>query len=333
MRRHYRSYFWPAVLIVIGLIALLVDLNVISADRLYRLADLWPLILIVIGLELIVRRTAHGMAMDIATVLILLVAGLGAIAYVAAGPAIPGGSHTLTTSDAVGTLSSASLDVEVGAADLSVVGDKALGADLYKAVVTYSGPMPEVTLDRSSGALRISQPGEFGIFGSRHLAIDLHINPSVAWSFSVNGGATNATLNLTGVQVISVEANNGASRLELTVGPPKGLVAIRINGGAPNLRFHRLQRSRGLGPALGRRPQPDGGRPPCRRDRQRQLAIGRLQRRHRRLFDRGQRGRVQRRSRHQRPSGLTSRAVSWSTGRACGRERRIAQRRSSGFHR
>ena len=239
MRRHYRSYFWPAVLIVIGLIALLVDLNVISADRLYRLADLWPLILIVIGLELIVRRTAHGMAMDLATVLILLVAGLGAIAYVAAGPAIPGGSHTLTTSDAVGTLSSASLDVEVGAADLSVVGDKALGADLYKAVVTYSGPMPEVTLDRSSGALRISQPGEFGIFGSRHLAIDLHINPSVAWSFSVNGGATNATLNLTGVQVISVEANNGASRLELTVGPPKGVVVIRINGGAPNLRFHR----------------------------------------------------------------------------------------------
>jgi hypothetical protein len=50
MRRHYRSFFWPVVLIVIGAIALLVDLNVISADRLYRLADLWPLILVVIGL-------------------------------------------------------------------------------------------------------------------------------------------------------------------------------------------------------------------------------------------------------------------------------------------
>src|SRR5487761_707431 len=103
MRRHYRSYFWPVLLIVIGL-------------------------------ELIVRRTAHGMAVDIATVLILLIAGLGAIGYVAAGPPIPAGTHTLTASDPVGTLGAASLDLEVGAADLTVVGDSALGADLFKAV-------------------------------------------------------------------------------------------------------------------------------------------------------------------------------------------------------
>jgi hypothetical protein len=239
MRRQYRSYFWPVVLIVIGLVALLVDLNVISADRLYRLADLWPLILIVIGLELIIRRTAHGMAMAIATILILLIAGLGAVAYVAVGPPIPGGTQTLTTSDPVGALSAASLDLEVGAADLTVVGDGSLGATLYQAVVTYSGPKPDVTLDRSTGALRISQQGEFGIFGSLHLNIDLHVNPSVAWSFSLNSGATSATLNLTDVTLASLEANNGAIRLDLTVGPPKGIVPIRVNGGAPNLRFHR----------------------------------------------------------------------------------------------
>src|SRR5476651_1918381 len=133
MRRHYRSYFWPVVLIVIGIFALLVELNVISADRLYRLADLWPLILIVIGLELIARRTLQGAAVDIAAVLILVVACVGAIAYVSVGPAIPGGTHTLTSSDSVGALNAASLDVEVGAADLTVVGDASIGADLYRA--------------------------------------------------------------------------------------------------------------------------------------------------------------------------------------------------------
>src|SRR5258708_24246109 len=107
MRPNYRSFFWPVVLIVIGIFALLVDLNLISADRLYRLADLWPLILIVIGLELIARRTLQGSAVDIAAVLILLIAGVGAIAYVAAGPAIPGGTHTLSASDPVGRLSGA----------------------------------------------------------------------------------------------------------------------------------------------------------------------------------------------------------------------------------
>lgn len=86
MRRRYRSFFWPVVLIAIGVIALLVDLNVISSDRLYRLADLWPLILIVIGLELIARRTLHGTAVDVATILILLIAAGGALIYISVGP-------------------------------------------------------------------------------------------------------------------------------------------------------------------------------------------------------------------------------------------------------
>jgi hypothetical protein len=239
MRRHYRSFFWPVVLIVIGAIALLVDLNLISADRLYRLADLWPLILIVIGLELIARRMLQGVAIDIAAVLILLIAGAGSIAYVTAGPAIPGGTHTLTTSDPIGSLTAAALNVQVGAADLTVVGDNALGADLYRAGITYSGAKPDITLDKVTGELRISKPGEFGILGTRHLSIDLHINPSVSWSFSVSSGAINGTFKVTNVRFTSFNANSGAARLDLTVGPPKGMVPISVNGGAPTVHVHR----------------------------------------------------------------------------------------------
>ena len=239
MRRHYRSYFWPVVLIVFGIFALLVDLNLISADRIYRLADLWPLILIVIGLELIARRTLHGPAVDVAAVLILLVAGAGAIAYISVGPAIPGGTHTFTASDPIGTLTAAKLDVEVGAADLTVVGDPGLGSDLYRAVITYSGPKPAVTLDMSTHELRIAQPGEFGIFGSQHLAIELHISPAVPWSVSLNGGATNATLQLTDVNVNSIESNTGAVRLDISVGHPSRIVPINVNGGALTVGVHR----------------------------------------------------------------------------------------------
>jgi Domain of unknown function (DUF5668) len=239
MRRHYRSFFWPVVLIVIGIFALLIDLNLISADRLYRVVDLWPLILIVIGLELIARRTLQGAAVDIAAVLILVIAGVGAVAYVAVGPAIPGGTHTFTASDQAGALNAASLDVEVGAADLNVVGDASMGADLYRAVITYSGPKPDVTLDKSTGEVRITQHGEFGIFGSNHLSIDLRINPSVTWGFSLNSGATNATLRLAHISVTSIEANTGAIRLDITLGSPKGIVPIRVNAGAPTVRLHR----------------------------------------------------------------------------------------------
>src|SRR5207245_89802 len=174
-----------------------------------------------------------------AAVLIVVVAGVGAVAYVAAGPAIPGGTHTLAASDQVGPLAAATLDVEVGAADLTVVGDTSMGPDLYRAVLTYSGPKPDVTLDKETGEVRISQQGEFGIFGSRHLTIDLHISPSVSWSFSLNSGATNATLKLASVKVTSLESNTGALRLDLTLGPPKGIVQISVNGGALTVRAHR----------------------------------------------------------------------------------------------
>jgi hypothetical protein len=127
----------------------------------------------------------------------------------------------------------------VGAADLTVVGDSSLGADLYQAVLTYSGSKPEVTLNPQTGDLRIAQQGEFGIFGSRHLAIDLRISPAVSWSISLNSGATNANLKLTDVKVTSIESSTGASRLDIIVGQPKGIVPIRANGGALTVRVHR----------------------------------------------------------------------------------------------
>ncbi len=57
----YRSFFWPGVLILAGVIALLVNTGVLPADRLWELIALWPLILVVIGLEIIVRRTRRGL--------------------------------------------------------------------------------------------------------------------------------------------------------------------------------------------------------------------------------------------------------------------------------
>ena len=73
--RQYRSFFWPGLLILIGVLALLANTNVISVERLDRLTDLWPVILVVIGLLLIVRRTPMPAATEaIAAGVILLLA-------------------------------------------------------------------------------------------------------------------------------------------------------------------------------------------------------------------------------------------------------------------
>jgi hypothetical protein len=96
-----------------------------------------------------------------------------------------------------------------------------------------------VTFDGSTGALRISQEGTFVIFGSSRLTLDLHISPTVTWSINVNSGAATDTYNLTGVPVGSIEVNTGASREDITLGPPNGIVPITIDGGALTVRVHR----------------------------------------------------------------------------------------------
>lgn len=239
--RRYRSYFWPAVLILIGVVALLVNAGVISTDRLSLLFDLWPVILIVIGLELLARRALPGQNGDVAAVLIVLLAAGGAIAYVALAPN-PTTSGTLDSHAAVGNLNQARLEIDAGAANITVTGSSSLAGDLYHATISYSGPKPEISLDRSNGSLTISQGNSgFGVFQTRRFTMDLQINSSIPWKITSNGGASTETFNLAAVPLKSMEINTGASRENITLGSPSGVVPITINGGALTVNLHRQQ--------------------------------------------------------------------------------------------
>jgi hypothetical protein len=238
--RRYRSYFWPAVLILIGVVAFLVNSGVISADRLNLLFDLWPLILIVIGLELLVRRAVPGQNGDVAAVLIVLLAAGGAIAYIALAPN-PTTSGKVDSHAPLGNLDHASLEIDAGAANITVTGTSSLEGDLYHATISYSGSKPEINLDRSDGSLTISQGNTgFGVFQTRRFTLDLQINSSIPWTITSNGGASTETFNLASVPLKSMDINTGASRQDITLGPPSGVVPITINGGALTVNLHRL---------------------------------------------------------------------------------------------
>lgn len=242
MRYPYRSYFWPAILILVGVFALLINSGLVPAERLDRLVDLWPLILIVIGLELVVRRAVQGPTAEIAAAGIVLLAIVAAAAYVAVGPAIPTGTHTLDASAKVGTLDHATARIDVGAANITMVGGSNIGDDLFRAHIEYSGNKPDVSLDASSGDVHISQSNTSGLFFQSHrFVLDLQLNTGVRWSIAINSGASTDDFNLATVHVASIELNTGASRETITVGTPAGTVPITINGGALNVTIHRPQ--------------------------------------------------------------------------------------------
>lgn len=238
-----RSFFWPVILILTGVIALVAETGAISIGRLDRLAELWPVVLIVIGLELMSRRVLQGSTRDLATVLIVLVALGGAVAYVAVRGPVSDATQTLDSSEAVGSLNQAALDVNAGAATMTVEGSSALGPDLYRAHIEYTGSKPGVSLDRSTGILRISQNNDVGFLASRRFVLDLQINSAVSWNISADTGSTNDTLKLSAIKVGSIKLNAGASRTDITLGRPTGIVRISVDGGAITLHLHRPSQS------------------------------------------------------------------------------------------
>lgn len=236
----YRSFFWPALLILVGVVALLANTGQIPADRLFNLIYLWPLVLIVIGLELIVRRSLHGVAGDIAAALIIIVAILGATAYVVAQPRT-GAAHSLDSSADLGSISAGSLEIDAGAAQITVSSTGDIGSSLYKAHIDYSGTTPTVTLDRATGRLRIAQQSGFFAFQNQRFVLDLQLNSSVPWQIEQNTGAATDAYQLGNTKIRGVSLNTGASHDEITLGAPSGVTPVSVNGGSLTVRIHRPQ--------------------------------------------------------------------------------------------
>jgi DNA-binding MarR family transcriptional regulator len=130
----------------------------------------------------------------------------------------------------LGDLTEARLLFRAGAPTLSLrVGPRT--ADLYHA--RFEGAVPRVTV--RDGTVSVQYRG-FG-WGKREAEIAL--NASVAWRIEVQGGAADLTGRLEGLDLRGFEVSGGASKLDLTVGPPHGLVPIRVVGGAGRLRLSR----------------------------------------------------------------------------------------------
>src|SRR5919204_4282512 len=238
-----RGLIVPLILIGIGVIVLLVNLGVLSAAALSRLADLWPLLLVIIGLQLVLN---HTLPRQQATLVGLGAAAgvvIAAIAYVTLGPGNQFGTQTADSSQRLSGLSSATLSLDYSASSLEVRGGGS-GDSLYQAHVDYpSGENPPTfSVDQPSGTVEISESsssfGPFHLFGAnrRHLAVTL--SDRIPWTIEIGGGASNVQLDLTAIQLANLEISGGASSVEVQLGKPKGTVQIHVSGGASNLRMH-----------------------------------------------------------------------------------------------
>jgi hypothetical protein len=109
--------------------------------------------------------------------------------------------------------------------------------DLFRA--HFDGPIPHVQTHDGKVSIhyrRISlfDWARFALLWSHHAAT-ITLNAAIPWQLVVHGGLTKLDADLRGGLFSGLKVHDGVSDIEVQLPPPKGIVPIRIRGGASNV--------------------------------------------------------------------------------------------------
>jgi DNA-binding MarR family transcriptional regulator len=105
--------------------------------------------------------------------------------------------------------------------------------ELYRA--KFEGAVPQVRV--REGTVSIQYRGR--PFDWRKRRVDLTLNASLPWHIEVNGGASQFSGYLDALDLGGFEITGGVDKLGLSLGRPRGIVPIRITGGANRVQVER----------------------------------------------------------------------------------------------
>lgn len=224
----YRSLFWPMLLIGVGLIWFLGNMNVIQNFNPVALLSLWPLLLIALGVDLLVGRKSPWVGLLIG----LLTIG-AAVAILLAAPAlVPAGAFTSERfTEPLGEARSAAVRIETASqpVNLHALTDS---SDLVDARLDHTGTIlfqasgtaeKQVTLRHDGG------PNEwFGLSsGLLNPRWDIGLSPRLPLALEVHGASGSLKLELAGLQLSSLKLDGGSGSLDVTL--PVGEKAYTVD--------------------------------------------------------------------------------------------------------
>jgi hypothetical protein len=195
------SIFWGGLLVIVGVLFLLANAGLL--DRLNW--DLvWPSALIVLGLWVMAVRFMSGEPVS-----------------------------GLDRAELLEGLTSARLEIAVGSGRLDLSAAD-LGEQLYRVHADQAGAPLEVRFDRSKATLSVThRPG--WLPWASPSRIQAQVSSAVEWDLACQSGAIRGTFDLATARVARFDCKTGASRIELNLPAPHGLVPVRVEGGALHL--------------------------------------------------------------------------------------------------
>lgn len=163
--------------------------------------------------------------------------------------ATPAGAAGDSSSTApLGGVASGRLVFVSGAPFVTLRADASLGS-LYRA--QFRGAIPKVRVREGTVTVRYGKRSWFEwraqiagqlIEASAHWRddrADIALNSQVPWAIELRGGVSRLTGDLARLQLSSLEAAGGVSKVDLNLPAPRAVAPIRLSGGAHDLALHR----------------------------------------------------------------------------------------------
>lgn len=237
----YRSWFWPVMLICVGMVWLLGNLGIISPVNWGGLFNLWPLLLIAIGLDITIGRR-----MPIIGALIALGTVAAALALMIAMPSqglrtSPTVKHD-TFSQPLGNATAAKVDLSLSTMRTTISAledsDKLINADLdYVGEIDFTMQGDQV----KDVHLGHSAPLGTWFMPSGDYRWQIGLSPRVPLDLKVDVSTGSSELNLSALKLksLTIDASTGSMTLDLPASQQTYDVTINASTGAITMEIPR----------------------------------------------------------------------------------------------
>jgi hypothetical protein len=141
------------------------------------------------------------------------------------------GAHVVTAGR--GGLDTADLELASGVTTL-VLHSGDIGGALYRAVTPPgAGVLPAAVVSGGHVVVQLRSSGTGG-----PSVLDVTLSSAVAWTVHEDGGATEATVDMSAGGLAVLDFAAGIARIDATLPRPSGTVVVRLGGGASEFTVH-----------------------------------------------------------------------------------------------
>lgn len=234
--RPYRSFFWPILLIGVGLVWLLGNLGLIQGNSLSLLGSLWPVILIAVGLDLLVGRGSPVVGAVIGLLLIAVLVG-ALIAGPALGLKTPNGNFRVERfSSPLDSASSSDVRINSGSEPVSI---RALNDSnqLIDATIGHYGTIDFNVSGDKDKVVTLSHNNASPVFNFnfgdlKDLRWDIGLSPNVPTRLELSSGSGSVDLNLSGMKMNGVLLDSGSGSVNVVLSETTQPYTAEIHSGS-----------------------------------------------------------------------------------------------------